>query len=154
MPHDASAPRPLSQTLIGTWELVSREDHTPAGERRTDPLLGADPVALLVYDRTGHFAAQFMKRDRGQQPTPEVRVAALNNTAAQAGYDAYFGTYVVDDATGQVTQRLLGSLSPANVGLVLTRGMTVSGDTLTIRLDTTTTAGEPITRTLRWKRVG
>ena len=48
----------------------------------------------------------------------------------------------------------MGALSRENVGLVLTRGMTVAGDELVIRLDTATAAGEPIVRTLRWRRVG
>jgi hypothetical protein len=37
---------------------------------------------------------------------------------------------------------------------VLTRGMTVTGDELTIRLDTAIAGGEPIVRTLKWRRVG
>lgn len=160
MPPEPTRPLPLSQSLVGTWELLSREDRTATGERRVDPILGADPVALLVYDRTGHFAAQFMRRDRSQPAAPQPQVAAPNNTGARDGYDAYFGLYSVDDATGAVTQRLLGSLSPQNVGMVLTRTMTVTpgaapmADELTIALQTATPAGEPVTRTLRWRRVG
>jgi hypothetical protein len=147
-------PRPLSSELIGTWELHSREDRAAGGERRIDPALGADPVALLVYDRDGNFAAQFMKRDRSVAAAPDAASAGPNNSRARGGYDAYFGTYTVDDAQGTVTQRLVGALSPENVGLVLTRAMTVTGDELTIRLQTATASGEPIERTLRWRRVG
>ncbi len=154
MPGPTTSSRPLSTTLIGTWELLSREDRTPAGERRIDPSLGADPIALLVYDRSGHFAAQFMKRDRRPGSEPVAASAGANNSRARDGYDAYFGTYSVDDRDGTVTQRLLGALSPENVGQVLTRTMVVEGDTLSIRLETSTTDGEPIVRTLRWKRVG
>ena len=63
-PTVSSPSKPLSTLLIGTWELLSRIDRTAAGERRVEPSLGDDPIALLSYDRTGHFAAQFMKRDR------------------------------------------------------------------------------------------
>ncbi len=70
------------------------------------------------------------------------------------GYDAYFGLYTVDDERGTVTQRLLGALSPENVGSVLTRAMEVSGDTLVIRLQTTVGDGTEVTRTLTWRRVG
>ena len=154
MAQDSKSIQPLSAALVGTWELVSREDHTPDGQRRVDPSLGADPIALLIYDRTGHFAAQFMKRDRSSTPNDISAVAAPNNSRARGGYDAYFGTYTVDDAGNTVTQRLVGALSSENVGHVLTRTMAVAHDELTIRLDTTTVEGEPITRTLRWKRVG
>ena len=77
-----------------------------------------------------------------------------NNSRAQGGYDAYFGTYAVDNAQGTVTQRLLGSLSKENVGMVLTRAMTVKGDRFMIQLQTATAQGESITRTLTWERVG
>ena len=56
--------RSLARELVGTWELVSRIDLTTTGERRPEPSLGEQPIALLYYDRSGHFAAQFMKRDR------------------------------------------------------------------------------------------
>jgi hypothetical protein len=144
---------PLSTALPGTWQLLSRIDVTASGERRTEPSLGEDPVALLIYDRGGNFAAQFMRRDRSAD-VPDGPGAARNNSRAQGGYDAYFGTYTIDDEKGTVTQRLTGALSRENVGLVLTRTMEVEGDTLTIRLDTNAADGTPVTRTLTWRRVG
>ena len=158
-PQSSSQSRPLSTVLVGTWELLSRVDRTAAGEPRIEPRLGEDPVALLYYDRSGYFAAQFMKRDRTalEPAAPEPVVAggdrgAPNNSRAQDGYDAYFGTYTVDDSRGTVTQRLTGALSAENVGLVLTRAMIVDGDRLTIALETTAADGEPVTRTLVWRR--
>jgi hypothetical protein len=143
----------LSVRLPGTWRLTSRVDVTDDGAPHPDPALGSDPVALLIYDRAGHFAAQFMKRDRTAVPR-DGPVAAANNTQAQGGYDAYFGSYSVDDATGVVTQRLEGALSQGNVGAVLSRGMTVEEDSLIIKLTTTAWDGTPVTRTLTWERVG
>lgn len=144
---------PLSSTLPGTWELLSRIDVAADGQRRPEPALGEDPVALLIYDRSGHFAAQFMRRDRSVE-VPDGPSGAKNNSRAQGGYDAYFGTYTVDDAQGTVTQRLRGSLSRENVGVVLTRAMDVQGDRLVIRLDTSAADGGGVTRTLTWRRVG
>jgi hypothetical protein len=136
---------------MGTWWLESRVDVATDGSRHPDPLLGEDPVALLVYDDTGHFMAQFMKRDRSGDAAI-ARVAGANNTLARDGYDAYFGTYRVDDATGDVTQELLGSLTAANVGMTLTRRMTATGDRLVIELGTTAVDGTEVTRTLTWRR--
>lgn len=144
---------PLSSLLPGTWALESRVDITASGERHPEPSLGEDPVALLIYDRSGHFAAQFMKRDRSAA-APDGPSSARNNSRAQGGYDAYFGTYTVDDAGGTVTQQLLGALSAENVGSVLTRAMTVRDGKLVIELDTTSWNGTAVTRTLTWKRVG
>ncbi len=142
----------LASQLIGTWRLISREDRTAAGERRIDPGLGADPVAILVYDTAGNFAAQFMKRDRSRDAVADVGRAGVNNSAAVNGYDAYFGKYTVDEASRSVTQVLDGALSPGDVGKMVTREMGVDGDTLTIELATTSADGEPVTRTLTWRR--
>ena len=109
-------------------------------------------MALLIYDRGGYFAAQFMKRDRSVI-APDGPSGGANNSRAQGGYDAYFGTYRVDDEHGTVTQHLLGALSQENVGSTLTRAMEVEGDTLTIQLGTNHADGTPVTRTLTWKRV-
>ncbi|MBS0661895.1 MAG: lipocalin-like domain-containing protein [Verrucomicrobia bacterium] len=145
--------QPLRESLPGTWQLISREDRDRSGRIVDEPSLGRDPVALLYYDRTGHFAAQFMKRDR-RGPSVDPVAAGPNNSRAQDGYDAYFGTYEINDRDGTITQRLLGALSRENIGLVVTRAMAVEGDTLTIRLETTGANREPVTRTLIWHRVG
>jgi hypothetical protein len=144
---------PLSIALIGTWELASREDRNAAGEVRPDPTLGADPLGRLIYDRSGRFAAQFMKRDRTQSVQIVTAAPSANNTRAKDGYDAYFGTYIVDDERRTVTQTLQAALSVENVGHIVTREMVVEGDTLTIRLNTVNVSGEAVTRTLRWRRV-
>jgi Lipocalin-like domain len=124
------------------------------GEQRVDPALGADPIALLIYDAGGHFAAQFMKRDRSRGVESSAASTSQNNSRAQGGYDAYFGTYRTDDDNNTVTQTLTGALSQENVGQTLTREMNVLGDELTIQLATVAATGEPVTRTLKWKRVG
>ena len=144
---------PLSATLPGTWQLLSRIDVTADGERRPEPSLGEDPFGLLIYDRGGNFAAQFMRRDRSGV-IPEGPAAATNNSRAQGGYDAYFGTYTIDDAAGTVTQHLTAALSQENVGGTLTRGMDVQGDTLIITIAMTMADGTATTRTLTWRRVG
>jgi hypothetical protein len=148
------AAAPLSTILPGTWELLSRIDVDDAGKPQEEPSLGSDPVALLFYDRSGHFAAQFMKRDRSNSNVIDAPIAGSNNTRAQGGYDAYFGTYRVDDVACSVTQRLTGALSRESVGMEVTRTMCVEGDQLTIMLQTSSPTGKSLTRTLKWKRVG
>jgi hypothetical protein len=142
----------LASALIGTWRLVSREDRTPFGERRIDPGLGPDPLALLVYDSAGNFSAQFMKRDRTDGGTVASAATGSNNSVAVGGYDAYFGTYTVDEVAGTVTQQLVGALSPGDVGKVVTREVRIDDDRLTIELATSSADGEPLTRTLVWLR--
>ena len=130
----------LRAALIGTWELMSREDRNGAGELVGEPLLGSDPLGLLIYDASGHFALQLMRRKR-------------RGKSKASGYDAYFGTYVVDDKRAIVTQTLQGALSPEHVGAVITRKMSVNGETLTIQLATNNVRGETVSRVLRWRRL-
>ncbi len=143
----------LEKEIQGTWWLLSREDYTNDGQKRIDPVLGSDPVAILVY-ANNHFAAQFMKRDRNNiDSITQATAAGQNNTGAIGGYDAYFGKYQIQDGTNQVAHTLVGSINPANIGLTVNRSLNVEGDKMTIKLDTTTPEGEPIIRTLTWERI-
>ena len=60
----------------------------------------------------------------------------------------------MNDAAGEVTQHLLGAISPGNAGMTLTRAMEVKDDTLVIRLETTAADGTAVTGTLTWGRLG
>ena len=143
----------LSKLIVGTWEVITRIDRTEDGKEVDEPSLGRDPIALIMFDSNGRFAAQFMKRsptDRVEAPVSSQ--GAPNNTRAVGGYDAYFGSYEVDDDNGLVTVTLAGALSRENVGMVLAREMAVEGDQLVIRVPTATADGVPVLRTLTCKR--
>jgi hypothetical protein len=152
MTNSPATQTPLAERLAGTWRLQSRIDRDATGARVDEPTLGSDPVALVFFDRAGNFAAQFMKRDRGAAAA--VVSAAANNTRAVDGYDAYFGSYAVDEASGVVTTTLAGAIAREHVGAVLARTMRVDGDTLTITLATSAPDARPVVRTLTWARVG
>jgi len=143
----------LAESLKGSWWLLTREDWTHEGEKRIDPVLGPDPVGILTYSGT-HFAAQFMKRDRENNPAESFSYSGSNNTVAVGGYDAYFGTYEVNEEAGAVLHTLLGSITPANIGISVSRDMRADDQKLVIQLATTRPDGEPIIRTLTWKRLG
>jgi Lipocalin-like domain len=143
----------LATSMRGVWWLLSREDYTKDGQQRIDPVLGADPTGIITYADT-HFAAQFMKRDRSDNQANQLSFSGENNTSAVGGYDAYFGTYEVNEQTGKVSHTLIGSITPSNIGITVLRDLRAAEDQLIIQLETTTTGGEPITRTLTWKRIG
>ena len=140
---------PRTHEIEGTWRLSSRLDRAADGCLRDEPTLGSDPVALITYTN-GHFAAQFMKRDRARTETIQ---AVPNKTGAVDGYDAYWGTFRVRE-DGFVEHRLEAALTPANVGMVVLRRLSVAEGRLVIELETTTARGEPVTRTLTWEPVG
>jgi hypothetical protein len=143
----------LATVIIGFWKLKSREDVDATGKVHIDPFLGRDPLGILCFGKT-HFSAQFMKRDRSGQETVLQPVAAKNNTARVNGYDAYFGSYSVDEIKGTLTTRLEGAISPANVGDTYVRDARVVGDELIVQLQTTTLDGTAITRTNTFSRIG
>lgn len=84
-------------------------------------------AARVKNDDTSHEVTVTTDGSTKRLPIPP------NNSRVQGGYDAYFGTYTIDDGDGTVTHRLVGALSPENVGLALARTLTVEADVLTIR---------------------
>jgi len=141
----------LSNAMPGMWWLLSRGDWTKDGRQITEPMLGNDPIAIVCYSTT-HFAAQFMKRDR-KDINEDVSYISQNNTSAVGGYDAYFGTYVVDENTGMVAHTLIGSLESSHIGKTFYRNLRVNDNKLILQLETTTPKGEAVTRTLIWQRM-
>ena len=92
--------------LIGTWRLVAFTSDSASMAMR-----GAKPTGLLIYDATGHMAAQIAPDRRRpswpqkQLPTPQQALDAVT------GYAAYFGTYKVDAKSHMVTHHREGALN-------------------------------------------
>ena len=143
----------LAAAILGIWKLKSREDVDATEQIQIDPFLGRDPLGILCFGPS-HFAAQFMKRDRFHQENVAQPVQAKNNTAAVNGYDAYFGTYSIDEIAGTLTTHLEGSISPANVGNIYIRNARVVDNELIIQLPTTAVDGTAVTRTNTFSRIG
>ena len=99
-----------SKRFIGTWRLASIVGGTAAGAATR----GAHPTGVIVYDATGHMAAQIMP-DRvrpkyaGTVPTPDEARAAV------VGYTAYFGTYTIDERAQTVTHHREGNINPGGI---------------------------------------
>lgn len=138
------------RAMRGLWRLVSRVDLDDHGTRRIDPVMGPQPLGMLAFGEH-RFAAQFMNPDRASS-TPAATASGANNSGAVNGYDAYFGSYTLDDAAGTVTVTLDGGLSAANIGQSFVRDLRVDDTHLWIQLRTSAVDGTPITRTLTFTR--
>jgi hypothetical protein len=156
---DRAAVRPADQ-IVGGWRLVSRVTTTPDGKVVVpDVGLSATPSGVLIYDHAGHVAAQLSRPGRTvEMLESECRdaqnVKGTNDTAQTIlGYDAYFGTYTLDAGNGIVTHHLESALFPGDIGKDIKRRFSISGDTLTIKFDTTQRDGTPVVRTLVWSRM-
>ena len=142
----------LKSDVLGIWQLKSRIDIDSSGQRQIDPIMGADPLGILCFS-TDHFAAQFMKRDRSTTALPPQPFQGSNNSSAVNGYDAYFGTYTIEESSGTLKTLLEGAITPSNVGSQFDRHIEVRGNELSIQLATTSADGKPITRTLTFTQL-
>ena len=157
--ESAHSTSPVGAQLIGSWRLVSRQSRKVNGEVESDAGLSSTPLGVLIYDQSGHVAAQLSRRDRTLAIFSEECQAAINTKGtpdtAQTilGYDAYFGTYKINENDGTVTHHLEAALFPGDIGKDIERHFTISGDQLTITFNTTTRDGVKVTRTLIWQRM-
>jgi hypothetical protein len=139
--------------------LVSRESRRADGELEPDPGLSSIPLGILIYDGSGHVAAQLSRRDRtvamiGEECQTAATTKGTPDTAQTIlGYDAYFGTYKIDEQAGIVTHHLEAALFPGDIGKDIQRHFTIKGDSLAISFNTTTREGVKVTRTLIWERM-
>jgi Lipocalin-like domain len=149
----------VREQLVGSWSLASRVSTLANGEVLPDRGLAATPKGLLIYDRTGHMAAQLSRQGRTVEMIAEecneaAKIRGTNDTVQTVlGYDAYFGTFTVNEKEGFVVHHVESALFPGDVGKDIKRNFVISGDKLTIKFNTTTADGTPVTRTLVWERM-
>ena len=117
-----------SEQLVGTWRLVSRVVKHPDGGSNPDPAYGQRyPIGYIMYDHTGHMAVQFMGLNRP-------------DNHSSLAYEAYFGTYTVDEQKNPmtVTHHVEGSLDPNDIGKDNVRDLAINGDEMTLVVHTST----------------
>jgi len=154
-----SAHPDVREQLAGSWSLVSRVSTLANGEVLPDRGLAATPKGLLIYDRTGHVAAQLSRQGRTVEMIPAecpeaAKIRGTNDTVQSVlGYDAYFGTFTVNEKQGFVVHHVESALFPGDVGKDIKRNFSLSGDTLKLNFNTTTADGTAVTRTLVWERI-
>ena len=148
MPSDPT--HALSESLIGTG--TSRED--PRVPVNVAHPFWEDP-RTVIYDGSGHRRPVHEgDRSAPDSQSPNTSRPSRCRTTAAPRWVRRTSVRIRPTTRTARSRSASSAHSPENVGLVLTRGMTVVGDELTIRLETATGDGEPVTRTLKWKRVG
>jgi hypothetical protein len=107
--------------FIGGWRLVSLEEQAADGSVHK-----ADCTGLFVFTRDGHASVQVMYRSAGN-------AASEPTEYAQAGYEATFGRYEVDERSKTFTFHVEGALVRSLVGKDLPRRYEFSGSQLIVR---------------------
>jgi Lipocalin-like domain len=119
----ASGHSSLKERLIGAWHMVSIDEPGPEGK----VVHHTDRQGMLVFTSDNHTAVQVM------YPASEVP-SFISTAYAEKGYEAVYGTYVVDEQTRTVTSHVQGALVRGLIGKDLPRLMVFSPDGhLTVR---------------------
>ena len=103
---------PVKEGLIGAWRLAWDEEEGADGKMNR----ATDHKGTIVYTRDGHMSVQIMLPGIG-----DARRVTNPVKYDQGGYEAYFGTYEVDEHAHTVTHHVEGALVRALVGKNLTR---------------------------------
>jgi hypothetical protein len=121
-------------SLVGTWRIVR---HTAAvGADSSSLVFGSRPRGYLVYDATGHVFLQVQDAagaDTVKSRWREASDSVLKNVLL--GFQAYFGTYVVDSTGQLVTHRIEGELLPRFGSVEVATPFRLSVDSLFLGAD-------------------
>jgi Lipocalin-like domain len=112
----------IRDRFVGAWRLASLEQQGADGKVHK-----ADSTGLLVFTRDGHMSVQVMERN------PQAQTPAGPEQYSQGGYEASFGTYVIDDSARTFTYHVEGALVRTLIGKDLPRAFEFSGKQLIVK---------------------
>jgi hypothetical protein len=142
----------IRRQIIGAWRLESRSVRKASGEMLADPVLGKEPIGRLFYDASGNMMLQMMRQERAQAISVPSNPQDATKPRVVLGYDAYFGTFRVNEAAGTITHHVEGSLFPEDLGKDFQRFFRIEGDTFTLSFTSKSPEGFDVIRTLRFRR--
>ena len=108
--------------FAGAWRLVRLEQPGADGK-----LHSIDCTGLFVFTRDGHASVQVMQRN------PQASPSAGPEQYSEAGYEASWGTYKVDERTHTFMFHIDGALVRPLLGKDLPRSYEFSGNQLIVK---------------------
>jgi hypothetical protein len=132
------------QPLIGTWKLITFE----RGDSAQSLSAVANPRGILIQDAAGNVIEIVTRGGRTARTSGPA--TAQDDLESFMNYNAFWGTYTVDNGRPTVTYRINGDLNPNRIGQQSVRSYERNG----IRLTVTESApnGGPVRR-LTWERL-
>lgn len=112
----------IREKLIGSWRLISRDEQFADGKMQTR----TDAVGVIMDTADGHMSVQIMLPEKSQAPNNPVQYQ-------QAGYEAYQGTYTIDEKAHSVTHHVESALVRSLIGKDLTRVYRFEGKQLILK---------------------
>ena len=136
-----AAPSTDRENLIGSWDLVSLENHSANG--KTFYPFGEHPIGRITYTA-----------ERKPFATGDLYSGTVDEkAAAYDSYVAYYGTVVVDPVAHTVTHTVTGSLFPNWTGGQQIRFYDLKGDELVLTTKPFHAQGTEVTAHVVWHRV-
>jgi hypothetical protein len=102
---------PLRERLIGTWHLIACTLRSVTGE--TWYPYGSEPKGMLMYDPAGHVIVVLMRSGRPPFASGDLLTGTPEEIReAFLGFDAYCGTYSIDEVQQTVTHHIAACRFP------------------------------------------
>lgn len=143
----------LAENLCGAWSLVSWRIEYDNGRPANEPF-GADPVGLILYDRSGWMSATMCTRRRTPFSAASAAAASIASKAtALEEYLAYSGRWRLEGRV--IVHAVTYSLNPVLIGTEQRREAELSGDRLDLSATESETVNQQIKRrrhVIRWRR--
>ena len=114
------------ERLVGSWTEVSI---TAGGGGTQAQPFGPNPNGMMMVDADGHISLTTLRSGLPKfQSNNRTTGTADENKAIVQGSIAYFGTYVIDEATHEITITIKGSTFPNFDGTIQKRLLSFRGD--------------------------
>ena len=129
---------------VGAWDLVSLVSERPDGS--TFEPFGPRPSGRIIYGEAGQVMAMIVGEQRNEA------AGSLSPPKLLRQFTAYFGTYRVDGASGEIVHTVTTSLNGLQASGELRRHYRMENDRLFLSFRRMREGVEVITR-LEWKRI-
>ena len=118
--------------LIGTWKFLSMA-LIPKSGKKVYPY-GENLFGVLIYTPNGYMSALLMDPNRKKCASDDLKTGTADEIRqAYEKFDAYCGTYTIDEEKGTITHHVEGAKFPNWVGTDQVRYFELKGDRLCIR---------------------
>ena len=138
--------------IIGAWELFS-----VCAIRQSDGEVkypfSKQPIGQLMYDSIGNMSVVIIRPDRQElSADDDFQTTTGKIKLTSSGFQAYFGSYEIDEEKKIINHHIKGSSFPDWEGTTQTRFVEISENQLTLRTPAIPYHGEMFTWKLVWER--
>ena len=144
---------PLAERLYGAWTLISWRIEYDNGRPANEPF-GADPLGVILYDRSGCMSATMCTRRRSPFSAASAAAANVESKArALDEYLAYTGRWRLEGRV--IVHEVTCSLNPVLIGTEQRREALLDGDLLDLSATESETVNQQVKHrrhVIRWRR--